>query len=79
MRVQAVRIPHIPDTHNSYNLRQKDVEVIDIGFLRAIAVTAGVLWAALVSRFWWPSEARRELSKSLSEFVAYLRSDIHDP
>jgi hypothetical protein len=35
---------------------------------RAIAVIAGILWAALVSRFWWPAEARRELSKSLSEF-----------
>jgi len=51
-----------------YNLRLKDVEVIHIGFHRAVAVTAGILWAAFVSRFWWPSEARRELSKSLSEF-----------
>ncbi len=31
---------------------------------------AGVLWAAFVSRFWWPAEARRELMKSLSEFVS---------
>jgi len=35
---------------------------------RAIAVTAGVVWAAVVSRFWWPAEARRELSKALGEF-----------
>ena len=42
--------------------------MFQIGFHRAIAVTAGILWAALVSRFWWPAEARRELSKSLSEF-----------
>ncbi|KAJ3514635.1 hypothetical protein NLJ89_g2264 [Agrocybe chaxingu] len=52
----------------SYNLRQKDVSVLDIGISRAIAVAAGVLWAAFVSRFWWPAEARRELTKSLSEF-----------
>jgi hypothetical protein len=56
------------DWLDSYNLREEDVAVVDVGFHRAIAVTAGVLWAALVSRFWWPAEARRELSKSLSEF-----------
>jgi hypothetical protein len=39
---------------------------------RALAVTAGVLWAAIVSRFWWPSEARRELSKRLGEYVISL-------
>ncbi|KAF8798745.1 hypothetical protein BYT27DRAFT_7122602 [Phlegmacium glaucopus] len=51
-----------------YNLRQKDVLILDIGLYRAIAVMAGILWAALVSRFWWPAEARRELTKSLSDF-----------
>ncbi|TFK44661.1 Fusaric acid resistance protein-like-domain-containing protein [Crucibulum laeve] len=51
-----------------YNLRQKDVYVWDIAFHRAVAVTAGVLWAAVVSRFWWPAEARRELSRALGEF-----------
>ncbi|KJA19958.1 hypothetical protein HYPSUDRAFT_1093990 [Hypholoma sublateritium FD-334 SS-4] len=51
-----------------YNLRQSDVSVVNIGFHRAVAVIAGVLWAAFVSRFWWPAEARRELMKSLSEF-----------
>ncbi|KAH9485362.1 hypothetical protein JR316_0002270 [Psilocybe cubensis] len=55
-----------------YNLRQKDVSVIDIGVHRALAVTVGILWAAFVSRFWWPSEARRELSKSLSEFCLHI-------
>jgi hypothetical protein len=43
------------------------VSVIDVAFLRALAVTAGVLCAAFVSRFWWPAEARRELSKALGE------------
>ncbi|KAI0743674.1 Fusaric acid resistance protein-like-domain-containing protein [Daedaleopsis nitida] len=51
-----------------YNIRQKDVAVFDIGFHRAVAVTAGVVWAAVVSRYWWPAEARRELSRALGEF-----------
>ncbi|KAF9478625.1 hypothetical protein BDN70DRAFT_808498 [Pholiota conissans] len=51
-----------------YNLRDTDVAVINIGFHRAVAVIVGVLWAAFVSRFWWPAEARRELTNSLSEF-----------
>ena len=46
------------------------MSVFNIGFHRAVAVIAGVLWAAFVSRFWWPAEARRELMKSLSEFVS---------
>lgn len=52
----------------SYNIREKDISVSTIALHRALAVTVGVVWAALVSRFWWPSEARRELSKTLGEF-----------
>ncbi|CAK5265809.1 unnamed protein product [Mycena citricolor] len=51
-----------------YNLRDKELSPTDIAIRRAIAVTGGVVWAALVSRFWWPAEARRELTKGLSEF-----------
>ncbi|KAJ7678692.1 Fusaric acid resistance protein-like-domain-containing protein [Mycena rosella] len=51
-----------------YNLREKELSAVDVAVRRAIAVTAGVVWAALVSRFWWPAEARRELSKALGEF-----------
>ncbi|KAI0745606.1 Fusaric acid resistance protein-like-domain-containing protein [Earliella scabrosa] len=51
-----------------YNLRDKDVAVFDIAFHRAVAVTIGVVWAAIVSRYWWPAEARRELSRALGEF-----------
>jgi len=50
-----------------YNIRQADVSVIDIALHRSAAVIAGVLWAAIVSRLWWPSEARRELSRELGE------------
>ncbi|KAG2015556.1 hypothetical protein CC2G_008817 [Coprinopsis cinerea AmutBmut pab1-1] len=55
-----------------YNLRQKDVWVWDIAVDRALAVTGGVVWAAIVSRLWWPSEARAELSKTLGDFCLNL-------
>jgi len=51
-----------------YNLRQEDVSVVEIASHRFVAVTVGVVWAAIVSRYWWPTEARRELSKALGEF-----------
>ena len=61
-------IIHLIITH-SYNLRQNDISITDIAFHRASSVTVGVVWAALVSRYWWPIEARRELSKALGESV----------
>ncbi|KAK0213314.1 hypothetical protein DFS33DRAFT_1249187 [Desarmillaria ectypa] len=51
-----------------YNIRQRDVPIVSVAWHRALAVTAGVLYAAFIARFWWPSEARRELSKALGEF-----------
>ncbi|EKM80929.1 hypothetical protein AGABI1DRAFT_56115 [Agaricus bisporus var. burnettii JB137-S8] len=51
-----------------YNIRERDISALDIAIHRALAVIVGVLWAAIVSRFWWPSEARKELSKSLGDF-----------
>lgn len=45
------------------------MSVLNIAFHRSTAVIVGVLWAAIVSRFWWPSEARRELSRELGEYV----------
>jgi Fusaric acid resistance protein-like len=50
-----------------YNSRQLDKSVVDIAIHRSTAVTVGVVWAGFVSRFWWPSEARRELGKQLGE------------
>ncbi|KIJ60068.1 hypothetical protein HYDPIDRAFT_99557 [Hydnomerulius pinastri MD-312] len=52
----------------AFNLRENDISVLDIAFHRSTAVIVGVVWALLVSRFWWPAEARRELSKALGEF-----------
>ena len=57
---------HIP----SYNLRYNDLSVVNIAFHRAVAVIIGVLWAFIVSQFWWPAEARRELGKALGEYVS---------
>ncbi|KAF8627218.1 hypothetical protein AX15_004480 [Amanita polypyramis BW_CC] len=55
-----------------YNQREKDVDVLDIAVHRGLAVTVGVLWAAVISRLWWPSEARRELNNALGEFCLKL-------
>lgn len=52
-----------------YNSRSQNTSVYDVALHRSIAVTAGVLWALLVSRVWWPSEARRELGVGLSDFL----------
>ncbi len=49
-------------------MRQLDISVVGTAFHRFTAVTVGVVWAGFVSRFWWPSEARRELSKQLGEY-----------
>ncbi|EPQ57130.1 hypothetical protein GLOTRDRAFT_73697 [Gloeophyllum trabeum ATCC 11539] len=55
-----------------YNIRQRDVPVLYIAMHRSVAVIIGVIWAFLVSRFWWPAEARRELSKALGDFCLNL-------
>lgn len=51
----------------SYNIREEDEDVIRLAMNRSISVTAGVVWAGIVSRYWWPTEARRELSRALGE------------
>lgn len=51
-----------------YNVRHRDLDVMYVAYHRALAVTIGVLYAAFISRFWWPAEARREMGKALSEF-----------
>ncbi|KAF8586723.1 hypothetical protein K439DRAFT_1340213 [Ramaria rubella] len=65
-----------------YNLRYEEFSVVTIAFRRAVSVIIGVLWAFIVSQFWWPAEARRELGKALSEFCLnigwlYSRMVIH--
>lgn len=52
---------------HSYNLREQKLSVLDIALHRSIAVIIGVVWAAILARFWWPAQARRELSRSLGE------------
>jgi hypothetical protein len=60
-------ITHLLTVAASYNLRQEDISVVDIALHRALSVIVGVVWAAFVSRFWWPAEARRELGNALGE------------
>lgn len=52
----------------SYNIRDQDEDVIQLAEHRFISVTVGVVWAGIVCRYWWPTEARRELSRALGEF-----------
>lgn len=56
----------------TYNAAPRHLSVYEVAFHRAISVIAGVLWALVVSRVWWPSEARRELGISLSDFLLNL-------
>jgi hypothetical protein len=51
----------------SYNSREKDLTVFSIAYHRSTSVIIGVIWAAVVSRYWWPFTARRELRMGLSE------------
>ncbi|KAH8825581.1 hypothetical protein DL96DRAFT_1711406 [Flagelloscypha sp. PMI_526] len=51
-----------------YNTRELERSPVLVAWRRMVSVIGGVLWAALVSRVWWPAEARRELGVSLSEF-----------
>ena len=53
----------------SYNVRDENLSVVDIAIGRSIAVAIGVIWAVIVSRVWWPAEARRELGVALSDFL----------
>ncbi|KZT51834.1 hypothetical protein CALCODRAFT_442467 [Calocera cornea HHB12733] len=53
----------------AYNSRlSRDTGVEDVAVKRCISVISGVVWAFVVSRWWWPLEARRQLSISLSDF-----------
>jgi hypothetical protein len=42
---------------------------VQIAFFRSVTVIIGVLWSAIVSRYWWPFTARRELRMGISEYV----------
>ncbi|OXG16573.1 hypothetical protein C361_04943 [Cryptococcus neoformans Tu259-1] len=64
----------------TYNTRTRgDVTVELIAYRRSTGVIVGVLWAAIVSRYWWPFTARRELRMGLSDFcldLSYLYSKL---
>lgn len=55
----------------AYNLREKDLSAVEIAYRRTTGVSVGVIWAAIVSRWWWPYTARRELRMGLGEYVSH--------
>lgn len=59
-----------------FNTREDNVPVLDIAYHRSTSVIVGVIWALIASRLWWPSEARRELSKALGEYVFFFACDV---
>ncbi|WVQ95062.1 hypothetical protein IAU59_002154 [Kwoniella sp. CBS 9459] len=64
----------------TYNVGSRiNLTVEQIAVQRSAAVIIGVLWAAVVSRWWWPFTARRELRLGLSDFcldLSYLYSKL---
>ena len=59
-----------------YNTRERDIEVTTIAFQRSLTVIIGTLWSAVVSRYWWPFTARRELRMGISEYVHPVYSGL---
>lgn len=51
----------------AYNKREQDYPVWQIALFRSTTVILGALWSAVVSRWWWPFTARRELRMGISE------------
>ncbi|KAJ9103734.1 hypothetical protein QFC21_002194 [Naganishia friedmannii] len=47
--------------------RQSDLSAFEIGWRRATSVIVGVVWATVVSNYWWPFAARQELRIGLSD------------
>ncbi|BEJ17565.1 hypothetical protein CspHIS471_0609660 [Cutaneotrichosporon sp. HIS471] len=63
----------------SYNLRDKALSPVTIALKRTACIGAGVVWAAFVTRWWWPFTARRELRMGLGDFfldLSYLYSRL---
>lgn len=56
----------------SYNLRKVGIEVDEIAYHRTVAVIVGVVWATILNHLVWPYEARRELSRGLSDLLFKL-------
>jgi hypothetical protein len=56
----------------SYNIRKVGIEVEEIAIRRTIDVIVGVLWATVLTHAIWPMEARRELTRGLSDLLFNL-------
>lgn len=56
----------------SYNIRKTGTEVEQIAIFRTLSVLLGVAWAAFVTAFVWPMEARRLLVQGTSDVIFNL-------
>lgn len=56
----------------SYNIRKVGIEVEEIAVRRMIDVIVGVVWATLLNHLIWPTEARRELTRGVSDLLFKL-------
>lgn len=56
----------------SYNIRKVGIEVEEIAVRRMVDVIVGVVWATLLNHLVWPTEARRELTRGVSELLFKL-------
>ncbi|GMK57518.1 hypothetical protein CspeluHIS016_0403520 [Cutaneotrichosporon spelunceum] len=63
----------------SYNMRDHNLSPATIALKRTACIVGGVVWAAFVTRWWWPFTARRELRMGLGDFcldLSYLYSRL---
>ncbi|EOR01749.1 hypothetical protein E3P92_00705 [Wallemia ichthyophaga] len=56
----------------AFNLREQDMNPITIAAKRSAAVTLGITFSMIVSRLWWPVEARKELRTGLGDLILDL-------
>ncbi|TIB78009.1 hypothetical protein E3Q23_00950 [Wallemia mellicola] len=56
----------------AFNLRDQDIHSFTIAVKRSTAVTCGITFSMIVSRLWWPQEARKELRRGLGDLILDL-------
>ncbi|CAD6565032.1 MAG: hypothetical protein CYPHOPRED_005032 [Cyphobasidiales sp. Tagirdzhanova-0007] len=53
----------------AYNVRDTNYDIEEIAFHRTVSVVAGTIWGVIVTRYVFPSEARKEMRSGLSELL----------
>ena len=56
----------------AFNLREQDMHPFAIGLKRSCAVSLGITFSIIISRLWWPQQARKELRMGLGDLVLDL-------